>query len=921
MDAAKPLRLHVLHGSLLFASYPVLVGHYRGDPIAGAEGYLDRCLGWRLSNRQVLDRYPSEIGDVVRLTNDRERPPGALVVGLGARGELTASGLARAVRNAALEHVLRWTERPDPRTLVPGATDEIGLSSVLIGTYGLASLTLPASVAALVEGVALANDALAKGGATKARVGALEVVELYATPAEEAAHVVRDIERLLPASLRSTVTLLPEGRLRPGEGRRPARWGAEYGAGMWRRLIVSGTRPDRDGQMVLEITSLGAQAGADRLTQVVDTRLVGSMLSDAVQRPAADHRVNTALFELLFPNELKRELANAENVQLVLDEHTADFPWEALTDRGSFDGARPLARRAGLLRQLRLDLGRRVEAPSGTPSALVVGDPPGGPGFARLAGARREATTVAELLAGAGMPVIKLVYGEEPAGAGAGAGEAVAPAPEAGPEILSCLYSTDHQIVHIAAHGYFRDRGDKRPLGGVVIGPDQYLTAAMFSTLRRPPDIVFLNCCHLASVGAAVVDEPSQPAADAFARRRANQLAASVSRALMVTGVKAVVAAGWSVADMAAEQFARTFYENMLAGATYGDAVRLARDAAFEADGGASNTWAAYQCYGDPGFRLVSRHTRQDTSPAFVSADELVRALDDVAVSGGEAEGEYAEALAKTLEGYRAHAQRGWPEDAEVLCALGRAYGQLNLLDQAVAAYRKALACGDATLPIKAVERLANYEHRLAMALLAEGQEQAPGLDALASVEDLRRVAGERLEVLDLLGPTAARHNYRGGWHKREALLAPTADETRALLSAAARDYLAGWRLSRPAPGQRDPYGAYNALQLVALGAELEAADMAELVECLEADPPPGQAFFARAAAGNQALTRLVRGELEGGPAEVADCYRQVFAVRSSPAERHTVVRHVRELLHLAERAGSPTAAPLQSLVELLPAA
>jgi hypothetical protein len=43
--------------------------------------------------------------------------------------------------------------------------------------------------------------------------------------------------------------------------------------------------------------------------------------------------------------------------------------------------------------------------------------------------------------------------------------------------------------------------------------------------------------------------------------------------------------------------FATTFYQQMLAGTGLGDAVKNARS-------DASMTWAAYQCYGDPEFRL-----------------------------------------------------------------------------------------------------------------------------------------------------------------------------------------------------------------------------------------------------------------------------------------------------------------------------
>ena len=44
----------------------------------------------------------------------------------------------------------------------------------------------------------------------------------------------------------------------------------------------------------------------------------------------------------------------------------------------------------------------------------------------------------------------------------------------------------------------------------------------------------------------------------------------------------------------------------MLKGETFGDAVKTARRRTYDGHPG-SNTWGAYQCYGDPDFRLVLR--------------------------------------------------------------------------------------------------------------------------------------------------------------------------------------------------------------------------------------------------------------------------------------------------------------------------
>ena len=65
------LSVHVLHASLEHASHPVVVGHYAGAPIGGAEAWADELLRGRLSARQLLGRYPSHPSDVLRAALDR----------------------------------------------------------------------------------------------------------------------------------------------------------------------------------------------------------------------------------------------------------------------------------------------------------------------------------------------------------------------------------------------------------------------------------------------------------------------------------------------------------------------------------------------------------------------------------------------------------------------------------------------------------------------------------------------------------------------------------------------------------------------------------------------------------------------------------------------------------------------------------
>ncbi len=84
-------------------------------------------------------------------------------------------------------------------------------------------------------------------------------------------------------------------------------------------------------------------------------------------------------------------------------------------------------------------------------------------------------------------------------------------------------------------------------------------------------------------------------------------------------GVRAVVAAGWAVQDNAAKEFAQKFYEYMLGGETFGRALKTARIHVYE-NFSDSNTWGAYQAYGDPDYRLDPNSSDRATAGLVASS-------------------------------------------------------------------------------------------------------------------------------------------------------------------------------------------------------------------------------------------------------------------------------------------------------------
>ena len=585
------LEIRVAHGSLEHAHYPLVVGHNQGMPLNGAEGFLDGRLGGRLSERLLLGAYAEEEGIAVAVAGEPGcQPPGALVLGLGPAGEVTAAKVTRAMTHAALLHAITTAEQAE-------AGSEIGLSAVLVGANPMDGIPIQRSMAALTDGVILAIHALSTSSRLRAsvRITALEIIELYSTRAEAAVDALKNLPQLVVApgrglELRTVEQLveLPGGKT----GGIPD----DYNKGAWLRLDIrtsQSTPPAPDGYRRIEVTSAARRARADRLEQTIESETVDDLIADAVTQPRPDPQITNTLFELLLPNELKPDLQSADNLLLLLEPETARYPWEAVAARDGDGNDRPtaLALRSGILRQfadpdirnarftVRQATGRR---------ALVIGNPPAVPA-PDLPGAAREARKVERLLGSAdaevGFEVSSLTWSD---GNVRSVGLPEVSDNASWVHIINALYHHEYRIVHIAAHGAYN--AEEPAHSGLLIGPDHFLTAQIVAQLSAVPELVFLNCCHSARVDG----DPSA---------RVHLLAASVARELMAIGVRAVIAAGWSIDDTAAVAFATSFYEQMLAGSGLGDAVRIARRDAYN-ERRTSMTWAAYQCYGDPEFRL-----------------------------------------------------------------------------------------------------------------------------------------------------------------------------------------------------------------------------------------------------------------------------------------------------------------------------
>ena len=901
-------RNRVLHVSvtamdLRFVQIPVLCGHYRGDPIAAAESVIDRYLvDGALSQRQRLGIHSGELGNATvvlmpRTPEERQRLTGrgAVVVGLGEMGKLSADGVTEAVRGGVLRYLLHASDRygeeqPDRPQDDADPTLRLRLASLLIGSNSALQLDVGEAVKAVALGVLLANRDFDNGAdrpdARRAFVAELQIVEVFRDTAISAAYAVSRLGTTLKNELQTLKQQLDTAdELRFGEGMRQ-RLGVSPFTDYWPRLVICDADREETGcsaecytprfqlplppenlRQILRLYGCGDKvadghlpiptgldeapspryagrlkfiymsdkARAESIVQLRQPGLVEKLCESSFNSGtptlyAPDAGFGNTMFQLLVPLEFKAAARQMDNLILMVDDSSANLPWEML----EVDG-RPLVLRSRVVRQFVTPRFRRQIVRTDQLSACVIANPDthgfhaqfGGPGWkpalgpdgqpkedrlADLPGATREGDTVSRTLTDAGYNVTPV------------------PSDSVAGDVFTRLFARPYRILMISAHGIHAKRAaDGSYRSGVVLSDGLLLSATEIGLMENVPDLVFLSCCHLGKIG---------PEAGAGS----NRLAYSLSRELIDMGVRCVVAAGWEVDDSAAQTFTETFFTEMAGhNASFGDAIKTARRAAFDAHPGC-NTWGAYQAYGDPSFQLKVQRGAAPDNQEMHAPDELIdwleqRRLDSRLATAGQ---NRKAAELKTV-GFKAVAQRvktrlknvpeTWIDLPEVQQAIGRLYGAYGRegFQPAREALLKAIG-QDSTrglVSIATIEQLANIEARQAEQISEAGPDQdlnvAASLarDAIARLESLIALSAiqphARLEANRGASRTPERQAILGSAHKRRAIVLARSGKPWKEVAAAltvARDAYACGEGSPESTSEWNPYCSLNRLQI-----------------------------------------------------------------------------------------------------------
>lgn len=763
-QANDKIKLCVVCGHLAFARYPVLVGHYNGDSFAGTEARLDQALNGRLSERRRMGLYPGPIGSSTVVLDSNAKPPGAVVVGLGEPAGLAIGPLRRTLRRGIVAFAAAKVDQA--RSLPGGAAGLLlQVSALLIGA-GEGGLDRSGCAQALLQAASEAQAILAELPSAGARLDAIEIIELFE---DRALATWRAVDQALKADpgLKRSFNLAPDVKQPPG-GRKNAPVGRDPSWWQPIQITMSGEAHERS----LSFTVSGGLARAEARTIAANLDLVAPFVRRASRSAANDDSATSpgrTLFELLWPAALKDQSTDERHRRLILDERSASFPWELLDDRRPWMSEEteigPPAVRAGMVRQLLQTRFREdVVAPRGKPKALIVGNPRAtSNGLPDLPGATQETTAIAGLLKANDRYDVTPLIG-----------------PASGPEaICRLLFTNAWEIIHISAHGVLNQmlagpNGAKRRVTGIALGGGVVLDPSALSKLPVSPGIIFVNCCHLGQI-----DLDGRP-----------EFAANVAVELVKLGARCVIAAGWAVDDKVAAVFGKRFYEAMLNGATFGMATWEARKAAYD-ENPKGNTWGAYQCYGDPDYRLravPSGNRNLDGEPGFVAVSEAIEAARQVQDNlniGLERDVDAQKTNLEKIEG--AARARDWLRSAELRVALAEAWGELGDLPKAIEHYAAAVRSPDTSFKVKAIEQLANLSARNAVVSMRALPPKSR--DPAKTAEEIRTWLRKLEGLTDLLGETRERLSLQGSCWKRLAQVQLAGSDSDAALKKMAECY------------------------------------------------------------------------------------------------------------------------------------
>jgi len=567
------LEIRLIHGNIIAVdSAAWVLGICQDVTPSGAARDVDALLDGAISEFTARRLFSGSAGEVFMLPAQRHAVPveAVILAGLGAFDRLTSD-----VQQFVSENVIR--------TLIHARMDEF--VCVIFGTRSGRSIAsaLESMLRGFVRGIRDADDNRRFRRITICEIDLRRVAQIRAglrrlarTSLFDGFDVAID-ERPLQAGALSPRERVAEGRVREGP----------VGEARVSAARMTAVPVPRDPVYLLvrreqDLLHASLLTAGDKATVVSGEKTVSNIaLQNLLMRlerldldPKELQLFGLALGRLLLPRDVLALLGKMpdRHVVVVHDRESSQIPWEtlAVARNASPALAGGMSRRylAGNLSIAKWLEQRRREK---TLSVLLIANPTSDLPSADAEGRRLEGIAQSH-------PHVQLTILRRK--------EATKTA------LLKLFQSGDFDLVHYAGHAFFDAAAPES--SGIVCAGGEVLSGRELSGLGNLPSLVFFNACEAGRI---------RRGGRRNALRKRVEISVGLAEAFLRGGVANYVGTYWPVGDAAAGAFAASFYSDLLAGSTLGDALLAARHELRRMD---SMDWADYIHYGDFHFSLKS---------------------------------------------------------------------------------------------------------------------------------------------------------------------------------------------------------------------------------------------------------------------------------------------------------------------------
>ncbi len=856
-ESTLPLKVSVTHGDLKFSRYPVIAGHFENDGVLNAETRINKLLEGQLAQHHAFRIYPGAVGTHLIFNGTEKGFKGAIIVGLGEVGTLNGFELSRTVETAMIKYLM------DNIIHNNGNTEPLGISSLVIAN-GFGGLSFDTSISSILMGISNANRQIKARFPDKYRL--IEFVEFVDYYDNNAKNCLLTLRRLQSEEGSTLNIKLENSKIKEEPGGKRMLF-KNTGADWWTRLVITKEKDNLGAAAGMRFSISTGSSREDYRVVYTHAGIIESLLKEISKDNKWSEGKAKALFSLLVPNDMKPRLSRQGNLILILDDYTAQLPWELLHEKRY--SAKPLCVNAGMVRQLLTQNSRiNIEMATGR-QALVVGDPILDNPLMQLPAALKEAEEVTRILRNNQYEVEHL------------------PNAKAG-QIINALFSKEYKVVHLAGHGYFGGDSNK-PSGMLIGGSDTVLTAAHIAQLDTVPELVFLNCCYLGESNADAEKE--------FQSRF--KLAANLGSQLINNGTKAVVAAGWAINDSAAFEFCKIFYELMFSGYCFGDAVQKAREHIFNRYS-STNTWGAYQVYGDPYYKIKNEGSNYTQSPYALwdeARTDLANLLSEVRIgeNSNEQYKQRLDAIIKRAEESNLKTEKIIEYEARILQAIGEP-------EEAIAKIEEILSSSNCY--IRTVEQYCNIKLKsLTGEFIKADKTGLSQKERKAKVDKDFDAIITKLDALIQIGTSSERLSLKASAWKWKLLLLGK-DSLGNAVTESAKYYQQAYEQNK-----NDLYTLSGWFTMEILQAILKGSDMSEkeVVNLFENAPEVKNSgdYWARIGLANIKLSQWLQqatnpdAQTMSGSEKVLKAYKEVWNVTGSPEEKEKEIQHLDIIIHV----------------------